>query len=822
LGNRLRQTQTDLTVTLSLSKCHSAYRNEIHTLTVKKSKQSIFNFFKKHPIFIGIVLILGLIWMFCLPKNLFNAPTSTVLKSREGVMLGARIAKDEQWRFPEQDSVPHRFEQCILNFEDEYFYSHPGFNPISITKALWGNITTKERRGGSTITQQVIRLSRKNQQRTYFEKFIEIFQATRLEFRESKEEILNLYATYAPFGGNVVGLETASWRYFGIPSHDLSWGQAAALAVLPNAPSLIFPGKNELILKQKRDRLLKKLLDHSVIDLTTYELAISEKLPSKPLALPEIAPHLTEKLRRDHQGAQVISTIEYPLQRQLNALAKENYNRLRQNEIHNLSILVLDIETREVKAYVGNSPTNAEHDHYVDLVQASRSTGSILKPFLYAAMLDDGSILPHSLVADVPTSVNGYSPQNFDKDFNGAVPASVALARSLNVPAVRMLRDYGLHKFYNQLEKLQQKNMNHPADYYGLSIILGGAESSLWDITKAYAGMASTLKYFNSSSSEYRAYEFINPIYKLGKQPEFGKKQFSPEVFRAGAIHHTLKTLEEVNRPSGEENWSFFSSSQPISWKTGTSYGFKDAWAVGVTSKYAVGVWAGNASGEGRPGLTGLQAAAPILFEVFDKLPKAESFQVPYDELVEAEVCKKSGHLANVYCPETQQEWIPRKGTRTLVCPYHQRLFLDQSEQFQVNSSCYSLSEMQSKSWFVLPPLMEYYYAARHPEYQSLPPYKNGCLKEGEKLMQLIFPKKKEAILLPKNFKEETNAIIFKLAHRNPETTVYWYLDETFLTSTTTFHEISTLPEPGEYVLTVVDQEGNSISQHIEIEINSK
>ncbi|MGO3155950.1 MAG: penicillin-binding protein 1C [Mesonia sp.] len=789
---------------------------------MKKSKTPFLQFLKKHPVKLGVVLIVGLIWFFCLPRNLFNAPTSTVLKSREGMMLGARIAKDGQWRFPEQDSVPYRFEQCILNFEDEYFYLHPGFNPISITKALWGNLTSKERRGGSTITQQVIRLSRKNQKRTYFEKLIEIFQATRLELREPKKEILNLYATYAPFGGNVVGLETASWRYFGIPSQDLSWGQAAALAVLPNAPSLIFPGKNELFLKQKRNRLLKKLLEHSVIDPTTYELAVAEKLPSKPLALPEMAPHLTEKLRRDHPGAQLTSTIKFPLQRQLNAIAKENYDRLRQNEIHNLSILVLDIETREVRAYVGNSPTTAAHDHYVDLIQASRSTGSILKPFLYAAMLDEGTILPNTLVADVPTSVNGYSPQNFDKEFNGAVPASVALARSLNVPAVRMLRKYGLHKFYHQLEKLQQKNMDKSADYYGLPIILGGAESSLWDITKAYAGMASTLNFFNTSSSEYRKNEFVNPIYELGKQPEFGAQKFSPEVFGAGAVYHTLKTIEEVNRPNGEENWSFFSDSQPISWKTGTSYGFKDAWAVGVTSRYAVGVWAGNASGEGRPGLTGLQAAAPILFEVFDKLPKAASFQTPYDELMEAEVCKRSGHLASVFCPKTQQEWIPKNGTRTPVCPYHQPVFLDQSEQFQVNSSCYPLAEIQSENWFVLPPIMEYYYAVKHPEYQSLPPYKNGCLKDGEELMQFIFPKKKEVILLPKNFKEETNSIIFKLAHRNPETTVYWYLDATYLTSTTTFHEVSTLPRPGKHVLTVVDQEGNSLSQKIEIEINSK
>ena len=210
----------------------------------------------------SLLLLLFVLWLFCLPKPLFKDPTSSVIESREGIMLGARIAEDGQWRFPEIDSIPYRFEQSILLFEDEYFYEHPGFNPVSMGKAIWQNLTTEKRRGGSTLTQQVIRLSRKNKKRSYGEKLIEIFMATRLEAGESKEDILKYYATYAPFGGNVVGLETASWRYFGIPASELSWGQSTALAVLPNAPSLIFPGKNENILKEKRGRLLLKLFEN--------------------------------------------------------------------------------------------------------------------------------------------------------------------------------------------------------------------------------------------------------------------------------------------------------------------------------------------------------------------------------------------------------------------------------------------------------------------------------------------------------------------------------------------------------------------------------
>jgi len=783
-----------------------------------KRETNVKAFIKKHKFKLSVVFVVFLVWLLCLPSQLFKTRTSTVVESREGIMMGARIADDGQWRFPKIDSVPHRFEQSILYFEDEYFYSHPGFNPVSIAKALWQNITTDFRRGGSTLTQQVIRLSRKNQKRTYFEKLIEIFQATRLEAGNSKDEILNLYASHAPFGGNVVGLETAAWRYFGIPASELSWGQSAALAVLPNAPALIFPGKNETILKQKRDRLLLKLFQKNVIDKTTYELAIAERLPGKPMPLPEIAPHLTEKSRIEHPGKRIQTTIDLSLQQKTNRIVKEHHFQLKQNQIHNLSVLVLDVNTKEVLAYVGNAPTTKEHNNYVDIIDKNRSTGSVLKPILYSALLDAGELLPNMLVADVPTTVNGYSPENFDNTYNGAVSASVALSRSLNVPAVRMLREYGLQRFYNRLHDVKLSSIDHPADYYGLSLILGGAESSLWQVTNAYAGLASTLNYFNSSSSEYRPHEFTEPIYVKNKKANFGKKQPNPSVFNAGAIYEAFTAMKEVNRPQGEENWSFFSNSHPIAWKTGTSFGFKDAWAVGVTPKYAIGVWVGNADGEGRPGLTGIEAAAPVLFDVLEVLSSTSKwFATPYDELTEAEICQKSGHLANVFCTETVSEFIPKNGLKTEPCPYHQKVFLNTSQTARVNSSCYELSEMKQKSWFALPPIMEYYYAPLHPEYKPLPAFKNDCLQEGENMMEFIVPKKNETILLAKDFNETTQELIFKLAHRDPERTVYWYLDSEYIGSTETFHEISVLIKPGAYLLTATDAQGNEVKQHIKI-----
>ncbi len=770
---------------------------------------------KRHKVKLSFLAILFVVWLFCLPHPLFKNPTSTVIESKQGAMLGARIADDGQWRFPAIDSVPYRFEQSILLFEDEYFYKHPGFNPVSMGKALWQNLTTDKRRGGSTLTQQVIRLARKNQQRSYFEKVIELFMATRLEAGYSKEEILNFYASYAPFGGNVVGLETASWRYFGIPANELSWGQSASLAVLPNAPSLIFPGKNEELLRAKRDRLLLKLHEKGIIDAITYELALDENLPGKPLPLPQWASHLSEKVKQQHPGKRIATTVDIHLQQKVNRISAEHHYLLKQNEIHNLAVLILDVSTRKVLAYVGNSPTTKENNNYVNIIDRPRSTGSILKPFLYAAALEGGDILPKTLLTDVPTTINGYSPKNFNGEFDGAVPANEALSRSLNIPAVRSLQHYGLERFYQRLQEMNFQHIYKPAHHYGLSLILGGAESSLWEVTQAYAGMAASLNYFNNSSSEYREFEFNKPTFIQEESVSFGDIQMQPAVFDAGSIYKTFEALQNVHRPEGEENWQHFTNSQSIAWKTGTSFGFKDAWAVGVTPKYAVGVWVGNADGEGRPGLTGIQAAAPLLFDVFDVLPKSEAFAMPYDALIEVDVCQKSGHLAGVFCDKTNSDFIPEKGIRTKPCPYHKQIFVDASETYQVNSSCYELSEMKQQQWFSLNPIQEYYYTQSHPEYRTLPPFKMECLRDGEEVMEFIFPKPNETVLLAKDFDNQVNEVIFQLAHRSPETQVYWYLGDTFLGTTQTFHELALTPLPGEYILTAVDAEGNEVRQRI-------
>lgn len=779
--------------------------------------QRFINYIKRNPKKSAVVFILLVVYYFSLPRTLFEEPYSTVIESSDGELLAAKIARDGQWRFPAKDSIPDKFKKCIVYFEDEHFYQHFGFNPVAMVKAIKENSKAgKVVRGGSTLTQQVVRLSRKNKKRTYFEKIIEMILATRLEFRHSKEKILELYAAHAPYGGNVVGLEMASWRYFGVQSHQLSWAESATLAVLPNAPSLIYPGKNQQKLLWKRNALLLKLYNEKIIDKLTYQLSITEPLPQKPYTVPQIAPHLLQRVAKTNEGERIKTTIDISLQNRVNQITKQYYNQYKQNEVHNLAVIVIDIQNRNIISYVGNSPTDKDHDKDVDIISAPRSTGSILKPLLFASMLDEGELLPNTLVADIPTQISGYTPENFNRSFDGAVPAQRALSRSLNIPAVLMLQEHGVNNFYELLQKFKLSNINKHPDHYGLSLILGGAESNLWDLCRTYANLSSTVNYFNASDGKYRTKEFAELNYVNGFEQDYGDTSFQKTILGAGSIYLAYNAMKEVNRPEGDEAWKFYDSSLELAWKTGTSFGNRDAWAMGTNSRYVVGVWVGNANGEGRPELTGVGSAAPILFDVFNLLPRQKWFQTPLNDLVYADVCSLSGHLAQDDCPKIKQ-LINRKGMKTSVCAYHKLVHLDATEQFRVNSSCENVDNIVTKKWFVLPPVMEWYYKSLHIDYKPLPPFREDCQQTQQASMDFIYPKANSKIYLAKDFNSKVQPVILKVAHSNKEAKLYWYVDNVYKGTTQTFHEMQIEAETGIHYITVEDEYGNDIRRRIEI-----
>ena len=779
--------------------------------------QRFINYIKRNPKKSAAVFILLVVYYFSLPRTLFEEPYSTVIESSDGELLAAKIARDGQWRFPSKDSVPDKFKKCIVYFEDEHFYYHPGFNPVAMFKSFQQNRNAgKVVRGGSTLTQQVIRLSRKNKKRTYFEKGIEMILATRLELRCSKDKILELYAAHAPYGGNVVGLEMASWRYFGVQSHQLSWAESATLAVLPNAPSLIYPGKNQIKLLKKRNGLLLKLYNKKIIDKLTYQLSITEPLPQKPYLVPQIAPHLLQRVSKTDEGKRIKTTIDVSLQNRVNQITTQYYNQYKQNEVHNLAVIVIDIQNRNIISYVGNSTTDKDHDKDVDIIGAPRSTGSILKPLLFASMLDEGEILPNTLVADIPTQISGYTPENFNRTFDGAVPAQRALSRSLNIPAVLMLQEHGVNNFYELMQKFKLRNINKHPDHYGLSLILGGAESNLWDLCRTYANLSSTVNYFNASDGKYRTKEFAELNYVNGFEQDYGDESYQKTILGAGSIYLTYNAMKEVNRPEGDEAWKFYDSSLELAWKTGTSFGNRDAWAIGTNSRYVVGVWVGNANGEGRPELTGVGSAAPILFDVFNLLPRKKWFQTPLNDLQYAEVCALSGHLGQDDCPKIRQ-LINRKGMKTSVCAYHKLVHLDATEQYRVNSSCEDVDNMVTKKWFVLPPVMEWYYKSLHIDYKLLPPFRDDCQQNQQASMDFIYPKTNSKIYLVKDFNSKIQPVILKVAHSNKEAKLYWYVDNEYKGTTQTFHEMQIEAETGIHYITVEDEFGNDIRRKIEI-----
>jgi penicillin-binding protein 1C len=811
--------------------------------------KAVTRFLIRRKRYLLITLLLGGIFFWrSLPSELFSTPYSTVLLDRSGELIGASIAADGQWRFPPQEVLPEKFMRAVTLYEDRHFFRHPGVDLMAVGRAAWKNLRSQRIvSGASTLTMQVIRLSRRRHSRTLWEKLKEMVLAVRLELSKSKKEILSLYASHAPFGGNVVGLEAASWRYFARRPDQLTWAESAMLAVLPNSPSLVHPGKGQASLLIKRNRLLDKLRRHKAIDDLTCSLAKAEPLPPAPHSLPMLAPHLLYRVRREQASgfegrdrakrmaslrSRIRTALDKDLQVRVTEVVRRHHRHLAGNGIHNAAVLVLEVDTKQARAYVGNIPDLAdpEHGNHVDVITAPRSTGSILKPLLYAAMLDAGELLPRELVPDMPTRIGSFMPQNFSKTYQGAVPAHMALARSMNIPAVRMLHSYGVDRFYTLLRDLGMTSLHRPASGYGLTLILGGAEGTLWDITGIYAGLAQTVNRFFIEEPDQRSPfgppDFLQTgMLDSGPDPGFWERPRSPSAQRTrlgtAACWAALQAMLEVARPEEESAWRSFASSHKIAWKTGTSYGLRDGWAVGVTPRYAVGVWVGNADGEGRPGLTGISSAAPILFEVFGLLDHTGWFEAPEADMVNIEVCAKSGHRAGPFCDQTRRMHIPLAGLRTRHCPYCRVIQCDESMQWRVHSGCERIGDLRPVNWFVLPAAWEWFYRSKHSDYRPLPPYRNDCQESvtgtENSSLSLIYPRRNGLIYIPVELDGKKGRTVFEAAHRDPRCLIYWHLDREFLGTTREIHQIALAPAPGFHTLTLVDENGERLEQTFEV-----
>jgi penicillin-binding protein 1C len=759
------------------------------------------------PVQWTVIAILSTVLIyFILPpgRPFITSDYSTVVTDENGKLLHVFVSNDTQWHLPPDTVIlAEKLVTAVITYEDESFYRHIGVDFSALARATYQNL--KQRRitsGASTIPMQVARMCRPKK-RTYYNKVREIFLAVKLSLHYSKDEILKLYLDHAPYGGNVIGYRTASLKYYGKEPASLTWSEAATLAVLPNAPGLIYPSGTSGLLKGKRDLLLDKLHEKGAITEQTLLLAKLEPVPDRFLSFPSHAPHIARKLRKDNpMQSTITTTLSLKVQTQCNQIANRYKQSFESYGVHNLAILVADTKSGSVKAYVG-SPDFFDFDHggQVDGVISPRSGGSILKPFLYALCIDDGLIVPDSFVRDLPTYFEGFSPQNANNQFQGVVTAREALVQSLNIPAVRLLNSYGVFQFYSFLKAAGVSTLFRTADEYGLPLILGGSEVNMWDMVMLYRGLAN------------------NGIFSDNHLLAGEVKSQSSRLISSGSSYLTLEMLKDLKRPGSEYYWERFSGSRPFSWKTGTSFGHKDAWAVGVNPDYTIAVWVGNFSGESNKNLSGATSAGPVLFDILQALPNRSPgtwFARSLTDFRKMEICRLSGFRATDACSLTVEIEVPYGMKPLQNCEYHQFRFFSTDGKYQTCSQCWHMVGSEKRAVELYPPDVAYYLREKGYYILPLPRHYPQCPAfKSENALKIIYPNMEAKLFVPRDFDGSVQSVVCRAGHSSTGTCVYWYLNDSYLGMTTDDHKMAVRFNEGWNTLKVIDENGAYDSQKV-------
>ncbi|HEB9348404.1 TPA: penicillin-binding protein 1C [Campylobacter coli] len=705
----------------------------------------------------------------------FKSRYSKILYDKNGEILSVFLNDEEQWHIKSTD-IPKRLKIAVINYEDRKFYSHFGVDFLALMRAFVNNFNSTQRSGASTISMQTIKLWDKKD-RTYFNKFNEIIQSFALENAFSKDEILKLYLSNAPYGGNLVGYEAAILFYFDKNPKDLTWAQAALLAILPNQPGLINLEKNKTKLLNKRNKLLAKLYERKLINKDIYELSLKEPLPNfKPRK--NIAPHLALRLLND-DNKEIFSSIDKKIQLKIEKKAKEFSYTLQQKGIQNLAIILADTKTRKVLAYVGSQDFyDMANLGQINGNTAKRSVGSTLKPFLYALSIDEGIIAPESILLDVPTFFSNFNPQNANKKYYGIISAREALQRSLNVPFVSLLQDYGYEKFFYKLKTfLNFEDENYKR--YGLSLILGTKELSLEDLVKLYLGLANYGELANLS--------FIRDENLSGVTRMFSK----------GSAYLTLEAMKELQRV-GLENYN---KEKIISWKTGTSYGRKDAWAIGATPKYTLGVWVGNFNGEANANLYGVSIAGDLLFEILGLLDEVDLEFAASDDLMTIKLDSISKYR---YDENLNTSYIhtlyPKEANILRTSPFLKKVYEYQGKE--LDSKDIHFKDAKAFIKLDLPAYALHFFQQRNFKFSS---------KKG---VNIIYPKDNLKLILARDL-NGMKGLVAKVANLNNEK-LFWYLNQKLIYEGNENTQNLNLKE-GKYQLFIISQSGEQDTVWFEI-----
>ncbi len=735
-------------------------------------------------------------------KNL-NAPErfSRVVLDEQGRVLRAFADHNGVWRYPiTLDQVSENYLDALIGYEDQWFWFHPGVNPVAFMRALVQNIQCNcVVSGGSTITMQVARIFYPND-RTIAGKLKQIARALQLEWHFSKEEILTLYINNAPFGGTFEGVQAASQTYLQKNASDLTDAEAALLAVLPQSPSRYRPDRHADVAREARDKLLDRMTTHAIWSAQRVKHAKQEIVYANEPKRPMLSPILARQLVTEYPDHHVIPTyINLDLQQSLGSYIADRSHTLPQKS--SIAVLVLDNKTSQIKAHVATADFG-NHDRYgyVDMVNAIRSPGSTLKPFIYGLAIDDGLIHSHSLLIDAPRLIGDYRPENFNSRFNGAVSTTFALQKSLNLPALQVLEALGPDYVYAKL-----KNAGVPLVIPGkpnLAIALGGAGASLKQLVALYSALA------NSG-------QVIEPIETPLKSSTTSRYLFSKD-----AAWITYKMLASAPRPDRLHGSLFLDEVNPIAWKTGTSYGFRDSWAIGVTQNTTIGVWVGRPDGTPLPGHFGAATAAPILFEIFESLPKRQQALMPSNNISVHEVCWPLGRLKAQtdaeHCHQTKQAWIknnqvpptlPEPGVQEYRAnPY--TIWLNANTQRLVSQECHAENKV-AKRIALWPRVVEPWLAQKYRFHSQLPEVDESCA-----IPPFISARPLTISTLEKGSKfritEDSERFNLELSAVGGQGTQDWYIDGMYIGSTLETHTLNhELTETGSYEVVVLDRQGD-------------
>jgi penicillin-binding protein 1C len=738
------------------------------------------------------VIFLLLNWVFPLPDKI---EYSTIITDSKGEVVHAFLTKDQKWRMKtELEEISPLLRKTIIEKEDRYFYSHPGVNALAISRAFAKNIFRRKRTSGaSTITMQVAR-ALEPKSRTYFNKVIEMFRALQLEWKYSKNEILQLYLNLVPYGGNIEGVKSASILYFKKNPDHLSLAEITALSIIPNRPSSLVMGKHNDRIVQERNRWLQQFAKDNVFTQKEIADALSEPLTATRGTIPQLVPHLAWKLKQ--QGGDIIkTTIELNTQLKTEKLVADYSRILTLKNIRNAAVIIIDNQTHNVITYVGSANfTDTIDAGQVNGAKAIRQPGSTLKPLLYGLCIDEGLMTPKATITDVAVNYNGYAPENYDKQFNGYVTMEYALEHSLNIPAVKGLQWLGKDPFIQKLGDCNFQQIKKDQRKLGLSMILGGCGATLEELTGMYSIFA------NNG-------QFVSPRYT---QDTFQQRGQGVRILTPAATFMINEILSKVNRPDFPLNWQSTEHMPKIAWKTGTSYGRRDAWSIGYNRKYTVGIWTGNFSALGIPELSGANIATPLLFKIFNTIDydsDEQWFSQPKDCDIRM-VCSETGLTPGEHCQNTVTDYFIPLISTSQLCNNMQETAISADEKISYCKTCQPTGGYKKKWFRVVSPDMQRFYEERHIAYEKMPPHNAAC--------ERVFKEGGPAITSPRNGSE------YFISKKHPEPLqlscnvgndvhkVYWYINNQFYKSGEAHNRQFFVPEEGPVKISCTDDKGRN------------